>query len=68
MMEIILNGEKESLDMNYTIAELLQKQGLNPDVVTVSLNGDILGKDAFDSTSVKDGDSVDILMFMGGGR
>lgn len=67
-MEIILNGEKESLDKAYTVAELLQKQGLNPSVVTVSLNGDILARDAFDSTPVKDGDSLDILMFMGGGR
>lgn len=67
-MEVLLNGEKEALDKAYTITELLQKQGLNPAVVTVSLNGDIIGRDVFDSTTVKDGDSVDILMFMGGGR
>lgn len=67
-MEIILNGEKESLDKAYTVSELLQKQGLNPAVVTISLNGNILTRDVFDNTTVKDGDSLDILMFMGGGR
>lgn len=67
-MEIILNGEKESLEKDYTITELLQKHGLNPAVITISLNGDILSRDSVDNTTLKDGDSVDILMFMGGGR
>jgi thiamine biosynthesis protein ThiS len=67
-LEIILNGDKETLEKEYNITELLQKHGLNPAVVTISLNGDILTRDVFDNTIVKDGDSVDILMFMGGGR
>lgn len=67
-MEIILNGDKETLDKEYTIIELLQKYELSPDIVTISLNGDILVKDAFASTIVKSGDAVDILMFMGGGQ
>ena len=67
-MEIILNGEKETLDKEYTIITLLEKYELSPDIVTISLNGDILVKEAFASTLVKSGDAVDILMFMGGGH
>lgn len=67
-MEIILNGEKENLEGAKTITELLQGLELNPDIVTVSLNGKILKKDEFGTVSVSDGDSVDVLMFMGGGN
>lgn len=67
-MEIVLNGEKETLDKEYTIIALLQKLEFSPEIVTISLNGDILVRDAFASTIVKSGDAVDILMFMGGGQ
>ena len=67
-MEIILNGEKESLDKEYTVNELLKKLDFNPEIVTVSLNGAILPKEYFDHTLIKSGDTVDILLFMGGGK
>lgn len=66
-MEIILNGDKEVLDGELNVVQLLEKFEMNPNIVTVSLNGDILDRDAFESTIIKGGDSVDILMFMGGG-
>jgi len=67
-MEIILNGERESLDGELTVNELIKKFELKAEMVNVSLNGSILAKDAFDKTVVKDGDTVDILLFMGGGK
>ncbi len=67
-MEIILNGEKEVLDKEYTVEELIKKLELSPDIVTVSLNGSVLLRDDFANTVVKSGDSVDILLFMGGGK
>ena len=67
-MEILLNGEKEVLDKDYTLMELLQKFELSPDRINVSINGSIVQKEIFDSLVVKNGDSVDILFFMGGGQ
>lgn len=67
-MEIIFNGEKEILEREYTVLEFLTKNELSPDIVTVSLNGAILSKGDFGTTLLKAGDSVDVLMFMGGGR
>lgn len=67
-MEIVLNGEKEVLDKEYTVAELLEKYEFNPDIVTVAVNGDILARDTFGNKFIKDGDTVDILLFMGGGN
>jgi sulfur carrier protein len=67
-MEIILNGEKETLEGAENINELLQGLELNPDIVTVSLNGKILKKEEFGTLVLKAGDAVDVLLFMGGGR
>jgi len=65
---VILNGEKENLEAELKIIELIKKNEFNPDVVTVSVNGEILRREEFETHPVKDGDTVDILMFMGGGR
>ncbi|HEY6839133.1 MAG TPA: sulfur carrier protein ThiS [Geobacteraceae bacterium] len=70
-MELTVNGKpatidgKEVLDIVTLLAELKVEQ---PDYVTVELNGEILDREAFSSTTVKGGDSVEFLYFMGGGR
>ena len=40
----------------------------DPLYVTVDLNGDILERANFDSIAVVDGDEIEFLYFMGGGR
>lgn len=67
-MEIILNGEKEVLDQESTVLQLLQKFEMSPDIVTVNVNGEIIARSAFAEVLIKNGDTVDLLMFMGGGR
>lgn len=67
-MEIILNGEKETLEGDKTVTELLQGLELNADIVTVNLNGKILKKDEFGKVTLNAGDTVDVLLFMGGGN
>lgn len=67
-MNILLNGDKETLDKDYNLTELLLKYEFTPEIVTVNVNGEIIKREDFENTIVKDGDSVDILMFMGGGQ
>lgn len=66
-MEIILNGEKEVLNEEKNILQLLEGLELNPDVVTVNVNGTVVAKENFAAVTLKSGDEVDVLMFMGGG-
>ncbi|KKM12283.1 hypothetical protein SY88_03745 [Clostridiales bacterium PH28_bin88] len=66
-MEIILNGEKETVAGDTTVSGLLAGLELNPDIVTVSLNGRMLAREAFAASSLQPGDRVDIILFMGGG-
>ncbi|OHE22426.1 MAG: thiamine biosynthesis protein ThiS [Syntrophus sp. RIFOXYC2_FULL_54_9] len=58
-------ADKESL----TISGLLDVLNVSdPLYVTVELNGDILKRANFDGTFVRDGDEMEFLYFMGGGR
>ncbi len=68
-MKIKLNGEEATLDKeSITISELLALKDVKmPDMVSVEHNGDILDRDKFDSTQVKEADQVEFLYFMGGG-
>ncbi|MBE32803.1 thiamine biosynthesis protein ThiS [bacterium] len=68
-MKIKLNGEETTLDKeSVTISELLALKDVKmPDMVSVEHNGDILDRDKFDTTQVKEADQVEFLYFMGGG-
>ena len=69
-MNLKINGENETLDHEtITIMELLALKNVKmPDMVSVELNGDILDRDVFDTTSLKNDDEVEFLYFMGGGE
>ncbi|MGA2151149.1 MAG: sulfur carrier protein ThiS [Geobacteraceae bacterium] len=58
-------GDKDTLSITELLAELKVE---TPEYVTVELNGDILERESFATTQVKDGDAVEFLYFMGGGR
>lgn len=50
-----------------TVAEYLSESGYDTKRVAVELNGDILPKAQYDSTVLHDGDSVEVVSFVGGG-
>ena len=69
IMKLTINGEKKEVaPESMTVTELLIQQGVEmPDMVSVQVNGGFVERDAFDSCTVKDGDEIDFLYFMGGG-
>lgn len=71
-MTITIAGEKKEYAEGTTIAQIIEaeieaEKVENPLYVTVSLNDDFVDKDTFDTTTVKEGDSIEFLYFMGGG-
>lgn len=69
-MELIINGTKTSVDGdNLSVTELLKVQNVDmPDMVSVQVNSEFVDRGDFDSKQVGNGDEVDFLYFMGGGR
>jgi len=70
-MNLTVNGKKAAIadKESLSISRLLDELNVaDPLYVTVELNGDIMERINFDSTLVRDGDEIEFLYFMGGGR
>jgi len=66
-MMISLNGQKETCDDGATIASLLQNRNVRPEMVSVEVNDSIIERGRYDQVRLEEGDSVELLYFMGGG-
>ena len=67
-MKLTVNGESVDVGDGINVSELLKVQEVKmPDMVSVELNGEILDRDTFDTTTLNDGDTIELLYFMGGG-
>lgn len=68
-MRLKINGENAEVGAAVSVTELLKVQKVKmPDMVSVELNGQILKRDVFDATVLSEGDQVEFLYFMGGGK
>lgn len=65
--EIVVNGESRTVADGCTVAGFLVARGLDPDLVVVERNGQILHRGAFDGTALEGGDELEIVHFVGGG-
>lgn len=61
-----INGEEKNV-AGMTVAEYLATTNYNPKRIAVERNGDIVPKLQYDNTVLQDGDSVEVVSFVGGG-
>lgn len=67
-MTITINGDKKEFAGELSISALLEQENVeSPDMVSVQLNEEFVEADDYATTTVKEGDAVDFLYFMGGG-
>lgn len=66
-MTITLNGEPRSLDAAATVERLLSILGLQPVRVAVEINEELVPRRQFSQTTIRDGDRVEVVTFVGGG-
>jgi sulfur carrier protein len=65
-MNIRINGEERQTDTK-TVGELLTELGIMPARVAVEVNLKIIKKADYESCVVKEGDTIEIVNFVGGG-
>ncbi len=65
-MQITINGKLEELQAN-TIMDILKHKAVDPHMVAVELNTRIIERAQLETTTVKEGDTVEFLFYMGGG-
>jgi thiamine biosynthesis protein ThiS len=66
-LRITLNGDSFEVAGPMTVSQLLARLEIDPRRVAVEHNLTVLKRAAFDTTQVIDGDSVEIVNFVGGG-
>lgn len=68
MVKVRINGKETSVDRDVrTVLDLILKEGLVPNDVVVEYNRQVLPRDSWGETCLKEGDSLEILSFVGGG-
>lgn len=66
-MNITVNGEIRRIEGAATVASLLEHLELEPKKIAVERNLEIVPKSLYDTTAIADGDSIEIVQFVGGG-
>ena len=67
-MKVRVNGEIKEIDGSVkNISQLLKFLGVDERFVAVELNREVVYKEDFAHTVLKDGDTVEIVSFVGGG-
>jgi len=70
-LKITVNGQPRSLEGIGSLRSLksvLETLGLRADRIAVELNGEIAPRTLWDEKTVSDGDRLEIVHFVGGGR
>ncbi len=67
MINIKLNGKDELIKNSMNIEKFLKEKGLKKESVVVMINENIIKKDNFKATYIKNKDEVEILRFVSGG-
>jgi len=65
---VTINGETRHLGASVSVSVLLTGMGLDPAKLAVERNLEIVPRSQYDQTSVKDGDRLEIVQFIGGGN
>jgi sulfur carrier protein len=66
-MQVKINGKTEEFSGG-TVLDLLQAKKIEPQMVAVEVNDTVLDRKHLATTNLSDGDRVEFLFYMGGGR
>lgn len=66
-MKLRVNGDPMEVAPGTTVTRLLEELKLKPELVVVELNLNILKRDELAEATLKEGDQVEIVHFVGGG-
>lgn len=67
-MKLTINGEQKEFGAGLTLAALIDQLGIKGDRVAVELNRDIIPRPNWEAAQLNDGDKLEIVHFVGGGR
>lgn len=66
-MRIVLNGNEREFAASLTLAQLIEQLGMNVNRVAAELNRQIVSREHWPLTTLKEGDRLELVHFVGGG-
>lgn len=66
-MRLTINGKDQVFDDTLSLTQLIEQLGMKGDRVAVELNREIVSRGQWAETTLKDGDRLEIVHFVGGG-
>jgi sulfur carrier protein len=66
-IEITVNGERKSLPAGASVSDLIAEMGLNPQLVAVEIDRELVRKAQHPVRRLSEGAHVEIVEFVGGG-
>ena len=66
-IEVTINGKSREISLGLSVSDLLESLDLNPSLVVVEMNREILERDRHEEIVVKKGDVLELVHFVGGG-
>ncbi len=66
-MQVKINGKKEEVEQG-TVLDLLKLKDIDPRMVAVEVNSQMVEASQLDQTPVQEGDELEFLFYMGGGQ
>ena len=67
MIQIELNGKPTDSVEDIKLFDFLAQENLNPKLIAIEFNGEILHRHHWEDTTLADGDRLEIVTIVGGG-
>ena len=67
VMKLTINGEEREIADGLTLTALLEELRIRPARVVIERNREIVAREAYGITRLADGDTLEIVHFVGGG-
>jgi sulfur carrier protein len=67
MIQITVNGKPREIDGETDLPSFLRAFDINPRLVAVAINGDVVPKHEYAAARVREGDALEIVRMVGGG-
>jgi sulfur carrier protein len=66
-ISLTVNGKKRELDGETDLPSFLRTLEVDPRLVAVAYNGEVIPKDKYGGIRLRDGDSLEVVRMVGGG-
>ena len=67
MLSLTVNGKPREIAEPMTLLAFLQAHNVNPQLIAVEYNGDIIRRDRYAEVVLQQGDKLEIVHMVGGG-